>query len=160
MPGGAAPGSLGAMLSRPNRRLPAILLAVPLALAGCKMIDQRTFERAPEMPSQAALARPVLPAEPVARLQPADPGADWRATLAAAERQAIAANPDAAFDLLTPIPTDAKRTEQDRFARNGTADSQVVAKALLADGVAPARITLGFIGDAGHPVREVRLYAH
>ncbi len=133
-----------------------MLLTTLLAAGGCRMIDQRTFEPPPQLPSQAALALPVLPAAPAARLRPADPGSGWRAALDAA----AAHNPAAHFDLMTPIPTAESRAVQDRFARDGVADAETVAAALRADGVAAARITLGYVGDPGKPAREVRLYLH
>lgn len=134
------------------------LLAL-LALSGCRLIDQRTFERAPETPSAAALARPLLPAAPVVRLQPAA-GGDWRAALDAAVKQALAGKPDAAFDVMTPVPIMAKRADQDRFVRDGIADAKAVAAALQQDGVPEGRVTIGFQGDFGQAVREVRLYVH
>ena len=105
------------------------LLAALLALGGCKMIDQRTFERTPTAPSPAALARPVLPPLPIARLQPASPDSAWRAQLDTAVRQALAHNPDTHFDVMTPIPTAASRTIQDGYERTGTLDAQAVAAA-------------------------------
>lgn len=135
--------------------LPAVLLA----LGGCRLIDQRTFERAPQGPTPAALARPVLPPLPLVRLQPSnDP--DWRTQLDTAVQAVLARNPDAHFDLLTPIPVKAKRDVQDGFAHAGTFDAQMVAKALEDDRIDPTHITIGFQGDAGSPTREVRLYAH
>jgi hypothetical protein len=139
-------------------RLRPILLAAMLALGGCRLIDQRTFERTPETPNAAALAHPVLPPLPAARLRPADPSADWRTVLDDAVLRATAHNPDARFELLTPVPTSASRDEQDRFAREGAQDAQTVAAALQEDRVDPSRITIGYVGDPGHPVREVRLY--
>ncbi len=136
------------------------LLAALLVPGGCKMIDQRTFERTPPAPSQAALNRPVLPPLPVARLQPASPGSGWRAQLDAAVQQALAHDPNAHFDVMTPIPTAATRTVQDGYERSGTLDAQTVAAALQQDGVDPAHITVGFQGDGGKPAREVRLYVH
>ena len=136
------------------------LLAALLALGGCKMLDQRTFERAPTGPSPAALNGPVLPPLPIARLQPANPDSAWRAQLDTAVRQALAYNPDTHFDVMTPIPSSASRTIQDGYERSGTLDAQAVAAALQQDGVDAAHITIGFQGDAGKPAREVRLYTH
>ncbi len=134
------------------------LAGLLLALGGCRMIDQRTFARAPVGPDAAAQNRPVLPKLPVARLRPDDPQSDWRATLDAAVQSAIAHNPDARFELLTPIPTAAARDVQDRFASAGAAAAGVVAAALRQDGVDPAHITIGYQGDAGKPAPEVRLF--
>ena len=134
------------------------LLAALLALGGCKMIDQRTFQRTPAAPSPAALSRSLLAPLPIARLQPASPESGWRAQLDAAVREALARNPDTHFDVMTPIPTAASRTIQDGYERAGTLDAQTVAAALQQDGVDAAHITIGFQGDGGKPAREVRLY--
>lgn len=147
------------MMPPRRSRLRLVLLALP-ALGGCRMIDQRSFERTPPAPDPTALARPVPAPLPTARLRLDDPGTQWQTTLGDAVQQAIDHNPDAAFDLLTPIPTAASRAEQDRFAAQGVADAQTVAAALQQDGVDAARITLGYQGDAGKPVREVRVYVH
>ena len=134
------------------------LLAVLLALGGCRLFDQRTFAPASFPPDAAALARPVLPAEPALRLHPSDPTSGWRAALDAEVRETLARDPHAAFELLTPIPLAEKQPVQDRFARDGATDARTVAAALRQDGVAAGRITLGYQGDAGKPVREVRLF--
>jgi hypothetical protein len=136
---------------------PLLLFAT---LANCRLIDQSTFERAPETPDPAALARPVLPARPLLRLVLSDPTLDWRPAVAEAARLARARKPDAAFDVLAPVPTDAKREVQDRYVRQGQTDTRMVAAALQADGIDPGRITLGLQGDAGTPPREVRIYVH
>ncbi|HET9018313.1 MAG TPA: hypothetical protein VFN46_01940, partial [Acetobacteraceae bacterium] len=123
-----------------------------------KLVDQRTFAPSPQTPGEAALSRSLLPADPAARLRPADPAPDWRATLDAVAQQALARDPGAQFEVMAPIPTAQSRAVQDQFARDGLADAQTVAAALRADGIAPARISIGYVGDAGKPAREVRLY--
>jgi hypothetical protein len=153
LPAAAHPASLPPMPRRTVRLLTGLL-----ALGGCRMLDQRTFAPASFPPDAAAMARPVLPAAPALRLHPSDPTSDWRAALDAEVREALAHNPNTAFELLTPIPLAEKQPVQDRFARDGAADAQTVAAALRQDGVAAGRITLGYQGDAGKPVREVRLF--
>ncbi len=136
------------------------LLAALLGLGGCKLIDQRTFERTPQAPSPAALNTPALPPLPLARLQPANPDSDWRARVDGIVQQVLARNPDAQFDLLTPIPTSASRKIQDGYQRAGTEDAQAVATAMQEDRVDAAHITIGFQGDPGTPTREVRVFVH
>ena len=135
----------------------ALLAVAPLALGGCRLIDQRTFERAPVAPTPAALGQTALPPLPLARLQPAsDP--TWRTQLDGILLGVMAHDPQAHFDLLTPFPSTATRAVQDRFERDGTADAQTVATALQEDRVDISHITIGLQGDAGKPAREVRLY--
>jgi hypothetical protein len=129
-----------------------------LALGGCKLIDQRTFQRTPPKPDAATMARAWVPAPPLATIRLANPSADWRAGLDAAVRAAQARKPDVRFRVMTPIPTSATRTIQAQYLKVGEADAQMIARALVEDGVPPGRIMLGFVGDPGTPTREVRLY--
>lgn len=155
LPEGTLPASLALM----RTALP-VLLAGLLALGGCKLIDQRTFERTPPAPSAAAVNAPPLPPLPTLTIQPDRLGSDWRARLDSAVRMAMAHNPHSHFDVLTPIPTSASRKIQDGFERAGAIDAQTVATALQEDRVDASQITIGYQGDAGKPTREVRLYVH
>jgi hypothetical protein len=137
--------------------LAALLL---VAVAGCRLIDQRTFGAAPTAPQPAALAQPGLPASPLLTLQLTNPDFDWRTPLDDAVRAALARKPDVAFDVVAPIPTNAPLDKQDAYMRTGRADMLMIAQALEADGIPPARITLALRGDPGTPPREIRLYVH
>jgi hypothetical protein len=136
------------------------LLMLALATPGCRLIDQRTFAPTPSGPTGAALARPDLPPLPLVTIRLTNPDVDWRSTLDEAVHAAVLRKPEVSFEVLTPVPTRRSPAEQDRFVRTGTADAQMVAEALQADGIAPDHITLGLQDDAGAPGREVRLYAH
>jgi len=126
--------------------------------AGCKLIDQRTFERAKTAPTGAALTRGDLPARPLVVIDFAFADADWRAPLDEAVRSALLLNANARFAVVTPIPTGASQAEQDKFAKQGQADAQMIANQMQTDGVTPERISLRFQGDPGSPTREVRVY--
>ncbi len=138
---------------------PWIVVACVLALPGCRMIDQRTFERT-ETPAPSAVSRPDLPPLPLLTLRMSDPNADWRPAIDDAVRAAISRKPDVHFDVMTPVPTNASKAVQDSFLRNGAEDAQMVANALQADRISADHITIGVQGDPGTPTREVRLYAH
>ncbi len=152
---------------RPSSRLAAGLLpvlpALLAALPGCRLVDQRTFERAGLTP-----ARPQLAASDFAsRAQPLPPLAvvrfganddDWRGPLVAAARAAQARRADVQFDVVSPIPLAAPPAVQDEAARTGAGDAATVALALQADGVAPEAIHLGQRGDRGNPPRQVEVY--
>jgi hypothetical protein len=133
-------------------------LLLLLALAGCKLIDQRTFQRTPPQPDAATVARAWIPGPPLATIRLADPKLDWRTGLDAAVRAIETRKPAARFQVMTPIPTSATRAIQEQYVKVGQADAQMIAHALVADGVPPERVTLGFVGDPGTPTREVRLY--
>lgn len=140
-------------LSRPAI---ACLLA---ALAGCKLVDQRTFEPAHAGPSAAALANARLPPLPLVTIDFAFADLDWRSSVQQAVTAAESRKPDAKFDVVTPIPTGASQTVQDRYIATGQADAKLVADELQNDGVPPARIGVRFQGDPGTPPREVFIYA-
>lgn len=130
-----------------------------LCLAGCKLIDQRTFESAPKAPTAAQMANRDLPPLPLLTVDPSNPNSDWQSQIADAVLAAEARKPNVTFDVVTPIPTSATQKIQDTYTKNGQEDGQAVATALQADGVPPDHITLSFQGDPGAPPREVRIYA-
>jgi hypothetical protein len=134
-------------------------LAALLALSGCRLVDQRTFERAPAAPTAAALARPGLPKLPVLTIAFVVADADWRPSVHEAVRAALAHKPDAMFAVVTPIPTAAGRDAQDAFTKQGREDATAVAREVQASGATPDHVTIGLQGDAGSPRREVRIYA-
>jgi len=145
----------------PSRLAPALRLvaAAALALGGCRLIDQRTFERTPTAPTAAQLARPDLPGKPVATVDFADPNADWRPAVHEAVRAAEAHTPNVRIILVTPVPTAQPRQKQDQFVRQGQQDAAMVAQEVQAAGVPPERITLMLRGDAGSPRRQVAIFA-
>ncbi len=150
----------------PPRGAGCLLVAMAaLAGTGCRIVDQRTFAGTALAPTADQLASDRLAAE--VRSTPAPPlasvrfdrlDADWQPPLLDAVRGALARQPDAQFDLVTPVPTQASLDAQDRALTSGAADLQQVADALLADGVAADHLHLGSRGDPGQPVREVRVY--
>jgi hypothetical protein len=129
-----------------------------VVLAGCKLVDQRTFEATPTAPAAAQLNRPDLPKAPILTINFAFADMDWRPSVHKAVRDAEAHQPGVAFAVVTPIPIAASREVQDRFTRQGREDAVAVADELQAAGVTPDRITLGLRSDAGSPPREVRIY--
>jgi nucleotide-binding universal stress UspA family protein len=135
------------------------LLAALALLAGCRLIDQRTFESTPAVPASSTMARTNLPPLPLLVVSPAILGSDWRAAVAQAVQAAEARKPGATFDVVTPVPTAASPSVQADFTRYGQEDGQLVARELQSDGVPPERISLRLQGDPGAPPREVRIYA-
>jgi len=134
------------------------VLAALLALAGCKLIDQRTFEHGGATPAAADLARAERTKLPLATLAVDLPDVDWRTSLHAATRVALGHNPDLTFVVTTPIPTSAVRDVQDKYSKQGQDDATLVARELQEEGVAPEHIVLRLHGDAGLPRREVQVF--
>lgn len=138
------------------------VVAVCIAAAGtsgCKMVDQRTFERTGRAPTQTDVARADRPALPLVTIFMDQQDVDWQTPLAAAAHAAEDRKPGVEFNVVTAIPTSAAQNLQDLFAKFGAVDTQIVATALLADQVPSDRVHIGYRGDPGAPrLREVRVY--
>jgi hypothetical protein len=112
----------------------ALIVALSL-LAGCTLVDQRTFYP-PAAPAPASLDakretdRPAL----IIRIGALEP--DWHAAVADLVEQSIARQPDARFDIVAAIARNGAAQDQTRAARD-------VAQAIGALGVLPSRTTLG-----------------
>jgi hypothetical protein len=144
----------------PDRRAGGRLLAgaVLLAVAGCKLIDQRTFEDTAQAPAAADLARANLPKLPLMTISFVLPDADWRPAVRDAVEAAQARKFDVAFRVVTPIPASASQDEQDKVLKRGSADAALVAQEIHRDGIPQEHITIEARSDAGTPPREVRIY--
>ena len=131
-----------------------------LALSGCKLVDQRTFERSGAGPDAAAVARSAdRPRQPILTIRFDSRDADYRPALAEAIEAAQAVKRDVEFDVVAPIPTKAAQPVQDAFARQGQADTAAVAEAFGYAGVLLDRVHVGLRGDPGDPPREVLVFA-
>jgi len=140
--------------------LARVLLALPLLAGGCRLVDQRTFQRAPAAPAASELQRQALLVLPLVTIRFDQRDIDWQGPLQEAVLNAQARKPDVAFDVIVPIPLGESREAQDRAQTQGQQDAILVANALLRNGVSADRVRLGFRGDPGRPPREVLVYAH
>jgi hypothetical protein len=144
--------------------MPRSALAITLTiLAGCRLIDQRTFEQAGLYPGAAQLragdyAARALPPPPLAVVRFGGAAADWQAGLIDAANDALTRKPDVEFDLVTPIPGSASLAAQDAALKTGAQDAAAVAIALESDEVSPDQIHIGSRSDPGNPPREVEVY--
>jgi hypothetical protein len=151
----------GASCKPVGMRIIQIALAL-LLLSGCQLLDQRTIARwfggHAVAPSQTDLAAATLPALPLVTIRFDQPDTDTTAVLAKAAEDALERKPTAVFDVVTPLPIDASRAEQDEFVRRGAEDARAVADALATAGVPPEQLRLSLRSDPGNPPREVRVY--
>ena len=132
-----------------------------IALAGCKLVDQRTFERTPTAPSAAELARAAQERQqPILTISFAIADADWRPALALAVLGAEAHNPNTVYDVVTPVPVMASRDVKDKFIKQGQEDAAMVARDIQANRVPAERVTVSLRGDPGNPPRQVQVFAH
>ena len=143
------------------RGLPFILMLT--ILAGCRLVDQRTFEQAGAYPGATQLQRAdyaqrALPPPPLATIRFGNADGGWQAGLIAASRDARERKADAVFDVVAPIPIRASLAVQDQAEKSGAQDAAAVATVLEGDGVSADQIHLGARGDAGQPPREIEVY--
>ncbi len=144
-----------------SRAAPALLLIA--VLAGCRLVDQRTFKGTGLYPGAAQLARAdyaerALPPPPLATIRFGTPDNDWQDTVVAASRDARERKADVTFDLVAPFPSLASLAAQDAAQKTGARDAAAVAAVLQGDGVSADQIRIGARGDPGQPPREVEVY--
>lgn len=136
----------------------ALAAATLTVLAGCSLVDQRTFQSTAATPGAAEIARARAPLLPLVTIRMDQPDPDYRAVLAEAIQAAQQRKPDVTFDIQALVPTQATPAEQDRRIAEASLDAQAIAIAIGAAGVSSDRLRLGLLGDAGSPAREVRVY--
>lgn len=134
-----------------------LMLALLLALGGCTLIDQRSFERTPQAPAADAATTAALPALALLTIRFGD-NQDWRPALRQAVEAAQSRKPDVAFQVAATVAMGATPARQDQMLRQGAADATEIANGLLALGVDPKNVHVAVRGDAGNPPREVRIY--
>ncbi len=144
-------------------RVSAALLLTTLLLLGCRLVDQRTFERAGLYPGAAQLHRAdfalrALPPPPLVTIRFGAANTGWQEALIAASRDARARKADVTFDIVTPIPVKASLDIQDQAQKSGAKDAAAVAAVLQGDGVSADQIRIGSRGDPGQPPREIEVY--
>ena len=145
-----------------RRTLNAFALIVVMA-AGCRLVDQRTFERPGRSPGTPQLARAdyaqrAVPPPALVTIRFGRIDSDWQPAVVAASRDARARKADVIFDLVTPVPTNAPAAVQDSAQKAGAKDAAAVAAVLQGDGVSADQIRIGARGDPGQPPREVEVY--
>ena len=143
-------------MPRPIRT--SVLLACALALASCKLIDQRTFAPAPEAAPPPAAARPIETRTPLITVAAGTRLATYEVLLRSAVRAAQARDPAVRFDVISVVPASGTVADQIKAADAARASAADVAHALIAAGVAEGRVSLGARPDPMVHGPEVRVY--
>lgn len=133
----------------------ALILLAAFLLAGCTLVDQRSFETHRSAPAQVALAAPAA-RHPLAI---SDGASGWPARLAGTARDAATRNPAQRFDLVAPVPLAGSAAARAAFRARQRRHLEQAATALARAGIDPSRIRLGLRGDPGRPAPLVELYA-
>ena len=129
-----------------------------LLLAGCTLIDQRTFDaHAGELAKPPAVAGPPA-AQPLVTVDFAHPSPDYTAALQQAVAEATSRKPDVQFDVVTVVPATGTTAQQAAAAAGLTPDAREIARAINDDGVADDRIHLSARAEGGAESRQVQVF--
>lgn len=127
-----------------------------LLLAGCALVDQKTFAPAPEAKAESPPGPPAPPVKvdarvPLVTVDFGGPPPQYEELLRYAVRAAEMRNRDVQYDVIAMLPnaTDAAQGQQNAVA---------VMRSIMLTGVPAARIHLGLRADSTLSGREVRVY--
>ncbi len=137
----------------------ALLLCAAL-LAGCTLIDQRTFNpRAGLPPLPKAGGGPAGNVALVTiDLSKANP--DYAAALHQAVGEAVGRKPNVEFEVISVVPATGTPAAQVAAATGITGDAREIARAINQDGVDDSRIHLTARADPGVSTRQVQIFVH
>jgi hypothetical protein len=126
-----------------------------LLLAGCALVDQKTFAPAPEAKAEAP-AQPAPPVKvdqrlPLVTVDFSGPPPQYEELLRYAVRAAEMRDRDVQYDVVALLP---KATD----IAAGQRDAATVMRSIMLAGVPPTRIHLGLRADPTLSGREVRIY--
>ena len=132
-------------------------------LAGCKLVDQRTFDqaagRAPVPPFHAQAVHGRAPIPPLFVVHGDVPDQTWRPDLGRAVAEALARKPDVLFTVESVAPAASSPAAQAAAMRAAISlDGKPVAEAIAADGAQPAQVEMTAISDPAARGPEVRVY--
>lgn len=147
---------------RPILRLVCLSVALPV-LAGCHLVDQRSFDRTagrkPLPPAAPAHPGPV-PVPPLLTVRYDTPDPQYRAALATAVDSARRRKPDVLFSVVVLVPPAGTPAQQVAAAEAARGDGRDVAAAIVADGADIGQVELSARAEPGLTTREVRVYVH
>ncbi len=127
-----------------------------LLLAGCALVDQKTFAPAPEAKADSTVAQPAAPVKldprlPLVTVDFSGPPPQYEEVLRIAVRAAEMRDRDVQFDVVAMLPNAAD-------AAQGQRDAAAVMRSIMLTGVPAARVHLGLRADPTLSGREVRVY--
>ncbi len=139
-------------------RISAALCAV--LLAGCTLVDQRSFNpqaglpaKPPQPPGPAAIV-------PLVTIDLAKANPDYAASLRQAVADAVRRKPNVQFDIVSVVPATGTPAQQVAAATGITGDARAIARAINADGVDDGNIHLSARSDSGVTARQVQVFVH
>ena len=137
-----------------------LLLALTALVAGCKLIDQRTFNpRAglgpPDPPTITTAPTPALITIDFEKPDPA-----YEQQLRQAVDLAVGRKPNVEFDVVTVVPAKGTPAEQVTAATSIRGDARDVARVISSEGVDDDRVHLLARAEAGAAGRQVQVFVH
>jgi hypothetical protein len=141
------------MTARIPKRAMLAATAGLLALTGCHLVDQRTFDRHAGAKPQPPAAKVVAThgPQPLLTITYDNPDPDYARPLANAVQRALAVKPDVLFTVQILVPP------------SGPPDAQAraeIEEAMVADGADQGQIEMAVKGDASVKTKDVRIYVH
>jgi len=140
---------------------PLILLGWTLALSGCALIDQATFNPSLRPVAKAAAPAPAPPVNAdgaLVTISLAQGAPDYQDVLADAVKQALAVKPDITFQVISMIPEKGSTLPTWNQAEAVTVWGRKVADQIQIDGVDQGQISLGLRATPGLDHGEIRVY--
>lgn len=128
-----------------------LVIALSLALGGCKLIDQTTFAPSPEAKPQAAVVPQADTRTPLVVIRNGTPPTNYQDPLRFAVHAAEARDPTVEYDVIAMLPAP---NDVPQMQRNATD----VMRAILATGVPARRVHLGLRIQQALAIPQVRVY--
>ncbi len=139
---------------------PLYALALLLLLAGCKLIDQRTFNPHAGEPARVPVAAGPAAVPPLLTIDYNTPNPDYAAAMREAVKQELSRKPDVTFDVTTVVPATGTLAQQVAAASELSADARQVARTISSSGVDDNNVQLSARADPDVKNRQIRVYVH
>jgi hypothetical protein len=150
------------MTARIPKRAMLAATAGLLALTGCHLVDQRTFDRHAGAKPQPPAAKVVAThgPQPLLTITYDNPDPDYARPLANAVQRALAVKPDVLFTVQILVPPSGPPDAQARAEIAAAATGREIEEAMVADGADQGQIEMAVKGDASVKTKDVRIYVH
>lgn len=143
------------------RRASILLLCAAAAIGGCKLVDQRTFDRTADKPpvprAPPAAAVPAGPTPLVTIRFPADPS-DWQGVVRTAVGLARSRKPNVLFRVESLAAPGADPAATAAALSRAAGDARAVADTIVAAGADRGEVELTATTDPGLRGEEIRIF--
>ena len=133
-------------------------LALAPLLAGCTLIDQRTFNPRAGVTITVPAPPGPAPVPPLVTVDFGRPNPDYAISLRQAVEQALSRKADVQFDVITVVPATGTMQQQADAAVALVADAREIARAINQDGVDDGNIHLLARAEVGVSTRQVQVF--